>query len=848
MEEQQKLRQFDRLVKKKFDVYNSLIQSLRYDQVERVGMLLPILTNQANEGLNNGLDPETILHQFFEKSTSLVSEKDKIDFMFKVIQYVERQVVLYDSVEDAAFTEMQEFQKSFSIRDFYQLLEGEKNWDRIRDKLGSFTARIVLTAHPTQFYSTSVLNIMTQLRQEIRDNELERIDQTLQQLGLTSLINSKKPSPLDEAMNIIYLMRHVYYDAIGTFYDFIRQNLHDMEFDNPNILQLGFWPGGDRDGNPFVTANITLAVADQLRMTLMKCYYRDVKLLENKLTFRHVEEALKVLKEQLYHAMFDRKYRLEADEILKQLQLIREMLDKEYFELFKPDIEELIHRVRIFGTHFASLDIRQDHSVHHAAITAILKREKIIREDLSELKLAALNEILLHREILTDPEAYDDELIQDTLQNIRNLRYIQQMNGETGCHRYIISNAESSQAVLFVYALFRWSGWSPAALSFDIVPLFETMQGMEHAEKVMKELFSMEDYRAHLQRRGHRQTIMLGFSDGTKDGGYLMANWSIFQTKEKLSRLCQQEKIKAIFFDGRGGPPARGGGKTHRFYAAQSPEIADHEIHLTIQGQTITSKYGTPEQFIFHSEQLLTAALFKHLFGKNNRISDKVRQLIGELAEISFQKYGELKSHPKFLPYLEQKSTLNYYTKANIGSRPGKRGKTAKLELSDLRAISFVGSWSQLKQNVPGYFGIGTALQTLSAKGKTEELRHLFHEVPFFKALILNSMMSLSKCNFELTRSLQKDPVFGDFWTILYEEFRLSTKMVLEISGYENLMDEEPLTRSSIRIREKIVMPLLIIQQYALQQIEKDPPNREVYEKIITRSLYGNINASRNSA
>jgi phosphoenolpyruvate carboxylase len=341
---------------------------------------------------------------------------------------------------------------------------------------------------------------------------------------------------------------------------------------------------------------------------------------------------------------------------------------------------------------------------------------------------------------------------------------------------------------------------------------------------------------------------MLGFSDGTKDGGYLQANWSIFKTKENLSAVCDQYDIKAIFFDGRGGPPARGGGKTHRFYASQSKKIANHAIQLTIQGQTITSKYGTKEHFNHNCEQLITASLSHRLFGIENIIPDESMQLIEELAHLSFKKYDALKNHKMFIPYLENKSTLKYYSQANIGSRPSKRGNKKKLELKELRAIPFVGSWSQLKQNVPGYFGVGTAIQSLVNNGKLDELKRLYKEIPYFKALILNSMMALSKCYFELTSYIAKDEEYKEFWNILFEEYKLSKEMTLLISQSSILMEEEPVPRNSIEIREQIVLPLLVIQEYGLQKIEQNSKYKTNYEKMVKRSLYGNINASRNSA
>ena len=196
----------------------------------------------------------------------------------------------------------------------------------------------------------------------------------------------------------------------------------------------------------------------------------------------------------------------------------------------------------------------------------------------------------------------------------------------------------------------------------------------------------------------------------------------------------------------------------------------------------------------------------------------------------------------------ENKSTLRYYSKTNITSRPGKRGSKSKLEFEDLRAISFVGSWSQLKQNVPGYFGTGTALKALIEQGKLEALKELFNNVGFFRTLALNSMMSLLKCNFDLTRYIQKDEAYREFWNILYDEYLLSKETLLAITGYAQLMEEEPISRESIKIREKIVLPLLVIQQYALQKVTQHDQHQEVYDKLVTRSLYGNINASRNSA
>jgi phosphoenolpyruvate carboxylase len=843
-----RLEEFEKSVNNKYKLYNTLFLNLPYRKVRNIGMLIPLLSHFCNESLKQGKEPLQIMDEFFEKNTDLKTVQDKQDFMLRVIQYVEREIVLYDSVEDAAFTKIQDLGDYLGLNDFLHQIKTKKEHDEIAQFLQDFSVRIVFTAHPTQFYSPAVLEIISKLRKLITADQIEQVDKTLQQLGLTSLINAKKPTPLDEAKNIIYFLRNVYYDSVAEMYSYVKHSLNDPNFNNSNIVKLGFWPGGDRDGNPFVTAKITRQVADELRTTLMKCYYNDVKALSQKITFRNAQELLTALREDLYDCMFNPEKTIGYQEILSRLTTIKTYVDNDYYGLYSEDIEQVIDKVQIFKNHFAALDIRQDHSMHYKLIEEILKLNGIVESSLSELSSEDLIGALLKKPINLNGFTSEDDVLNETLLNVKQLSTIQSLNGEEGCNRYIISNSEDIFSVLFVLGLFRWSGYDLNAINFDIVPLFETMKGMADSQDVMQTLFDIPEYKAHVKRRNETQTIMLGFSDGTKDGGFLKSNWSIFKTKENLSKVCQENGTKAIFFDGRGGPPSRGGGKSHRFYAAHSDDIANNEIQLTIQGQTITSTYGTSEQFKHNVEQLLTASLYRKKHAAKNDVKGSERDLMEQMAQLSFDKYCALKEHPNFLPYLEDKSTLKYYGKANIGSRPAKRGGDKKLEFSDLRAISFVGSWSQLKQYVPGYYGIGFALNELKQQGHIAELQNMFITTPLFKALILNSMASVYKCRFELTSYIKRDETFGAFWQILFDEFKLAEEMMLEVSGYDTIMEEEPITKNSIRIREKIVLPLLVIQQYALQSIAMNAEGKEAFEKIVTRSLYGNINASRNSA
>ena len=228
--------------------------------------------------------------------------------------------------------------------------------------------------------------------------------------------------------------------------------------------------------------------------------------------------------------------------------------------------------------------------------------------------------------------------------------------------------------------------------------------------------------------------------------------------------------------------------------------------------------------------------------------------MIEDLATTSYQTYVDFKNHPQFLPYLEKMSTLKYYAKTNIGSRPSKRSNSDSLDFSQLRAIPFVGSWSQLKQNVPGFFGVGTALKKYEDANRFDEIIDFYNDSDFFKTLLENSMMSLTKSFFDLTKYMADDKVFGDFWKLIYQEFKTTKRLLLKLTGHTELMENFPVGKASIEIREKIVLPLLTIQQYALkkvQDLQKEEGKEaeiEVYEKMVMRSLFGNINASRNSA
>jgi phosphoenolpyruvate carboxylase len=845
------LHQFNNNVSIKFQLYNSLFSSLPFHRIEKTGILLSMLLSNCDEGFKKKMSPSAIIEDFFKKHTTYKLEQEKLDMLFRIIQYVERQVVLFDALEDAAFTDVRDMAGAGSLRQLELEVNQQHKEKELEKKLKEFSVLLVLTAHPTQFYPGPVLGIINDLSKALSENDAGKINIYLQQLGKTPFLQKQRPTPYDEAISLIWYLENVFYPAAGRIAAFLKNQFAYALPQNKSVINMGFWPGGDRDGNPFVTADITLKVANALRGSIIKCYYLEVRRIKRRLTFKGVDVILNELEKQLYDNIFIPGYQTDISKeyILTELEKIKSILVYQHNSLFLHLINNLINKVNVFGLHFASLDVRQESTVHDSVLEAI-HGEKYSTLNTEE-RIAFLTNV---PETILE-ESYSNSLVNDTITNLKGIQQIQKTNGEAGCNRYIISQCNSVLNVLEVYGLFQSCGWKKEEMTVDIVPLFETIDDLQHAESIMQILYCNKDYRQHLRNRNGRQVIMLGFSDGTKDGGYLMANYSIYKAKEALTKISKQHDIDVAFFDGRGGPPARGGGKTHQFYASMGKNISNKEIQLTIQGQTVSSNFGTIDSAQYNIEQLIHAGLSNDLFtNKSITMHRDEEVLLLQLAKDSFDAYIKLKNHPDFMDYLSHISPVKFYSETNIASRPSKRNSGSKLSLKDLRAIPYVGAWAQIKQNVTGYYGVGSALAALEKDGKFASAKDLYNNSLFFKTLMDNCEMAMKKCYFPLTEYLSTDKKYGDIWTIIYNEYELTKKYILQLSGRTELMGNYPVDSMSISMREKIVLPLLTIQQYALNKIREideelvNTPSKESYEKLVIRSSFGIINAGRNSA
>jgi phosphoenolpyruvate carboxylase len=852
---------YDQAVGSRFHIYNSLFLNLPFRHISRTGTLLPLLQQYCEQGFEEGKSAHEIIPSFFTDFSPHATKPEQFDLLFGFIQYVERQVALFDSIEDAAFEQINDLTGKGTVTSLMLRARFEGKEEELKRKLETFGLRVVLTAHPTQFYPGFVLGILNDLETAIRGNDINQINLLLQQLGKTAFINKNKPTPFDEAVSLSWYLENIFYNAVPEIISSLCEglNIPANEWKNDKLIVVGFWPGGDRDGNPFVTSSITLQVAARLKESVLKNYYRDIRLLRRRLTFQGIDSLVVEIEKKIYAMAYSRQEGYSnPDHIIQDLYQVRKKLMAEHDGLFVELLDNYILKVRIFGFHFACLDIRQESRKHDAVWKVIIDRLSAQKKSISwdtyekmseEDQVRYLLELRVNLVFLT----LDDPFTEEVVKTIQSIETIQKNNGETACHRYVISNCQSALHVIEVFALTRLLIGKDKGLSLDIVPLFETIDDLAHASEIMRSLYQNEVYREHVRSRGNKQTIMLGFSDGTKDGGYLRANWSIFRAKESLTAVSREFGISAIFFDGRGGPPARGGGNTHDFYASLGSTIEADQVQITIQGQTISSNFGKIASCKYNLEQLLSAGLEGAVFEReDNQLSESDKKLLDELADEGYKAYLDLKHHPKFVPYLEKVTPLSFFGDTNIGSRPVKRSASEGLKFEDLRAIPFVGSWAMMKQNIPGFYGVGSALDSFIKKGQGDKFKRLYQYSLFFRTLLGNSMMSLTKTYYPATAYLAQDPEFGEFWKKMFAEFELSRKKVLEVSGTSELMEASPNIRSSVRLRERIVLPLIAIQQYALIHLrnmkEEDRPNEAKYRKLIIRCMFGIINAARNSA
>ena len=791
---------------------------------------------------------------------------------------------------------------------------------QMRRLLEELLIQPVFTAHPTEAKRRTILLKLLDLARMLHEldsrfhlpSEMgatwEEIREILVSLWQSAVNRERRPDVMDEVREGLYFFETTLFDLLPEIYAELKRALdkvypgvvapHDSAHSSPlgeeaneaaghlpTFLRYGSWIGGDRDGNPFVTQDVTEGALRQQKRQALELYRRTVMGMYGHLSVDRTrggfsQEFLDSLAHDVERAPQADKARLErfslepyrqkmiliyrrlgatiaqngerwamqrpdpwayrnAGEFVADLELMqRSLRQNKGRRLAEGRFARLLQQARIFGFHLASMDIRQHSERHQEAVAELLQRYYRGRDPKFDyMAMTEMDRTRLLVEEIESPRPLTSRLqfsegTNETVALFRLIHQAHEMIAPQAIGAYIISMTTSVNHVLEVLLLAKDAGLFG---QIDIAPLFETIDDLINAPEVMAALFEIPIYRQHLAQRGDRQEIMIGYSDSNKDGGFLRSTWTLYQAQKRLAQTCSAHGVKLTLFHGRGGSIGRGGGPTNRAILAQPPGSVQGRIKITEQGEVISDRYSNRAIAQRHLEQLVNAVLLASFennqpdvqgegrevgSGKGSRAAlgspgsfeESWAEIMEEASARAERKYRKLVEHPAFLRYFHEATPIEQLAQMNIGSRPAKRRETT--DISDLRAIPWVFAWTQSRVNLPGWYGLGTGLDA-QARQRMPALQAMYRDWPFFRTVIDRAQRSMRQADMtiatlyaSLTDAETCDTIFGE----IREEFQLTERIILEISGQEVLLDNEPWLQRSINLRNPYVDPLNYIQ------------------------------------
>jgi phosphoenolpyruvate carboxylase len=803
---------------------------------------------------------------------------------------------------------------------------------KIQRLLEQLDIRLVFTAHPTEIVRHTIRKKQRRIARIL--DKLDQAEESCRAMGLTNSweaanyreqlmeeirlwwrtdeLHQFKPTVLDEVDYALHYFEEVLFDTLPELSIRLKQALNNtfpwLRPPANKFCSFGSWVGGDRDGNPFVTPEVTWATACYQRNLVLDKYIESVEQLKDVLSLslhwsNIVAELLDSLEKdrlkmpelyaQLYIRYRQEPYRLKlsyiqkrlqntkernaalanpetrksiklatqedniyqsSPEFLAELQLIKNNLEQT--GLYSQELEHLICQVEIYGFHLTQLDFRQESGRHAEALAEIGSYLGILAKPYHQLteaeKTAWLVEELKTRRPLIPAEMPFSETTRETIETFRILRSLQQEFGLDICHTYIISMTNYASDVLEVLLLAQEAGlYDPAtgAATLRIVPLFETVEDLKRAPSVMEELFSLPLYRAGLAggyqyleaqnsdlpspqlQPANLQEVMLGYSDSNKDSGFLSSNWEIHKAQKALARIAAKYNLELKIFHGRGGSVGRGGGPAYAAILAQPTSTVNGRIKITEQGEVLASRYSLPELALYNLEAISTAVIQASLLGSGFDDIEPWNEIMEELASASRKAYRSLiYEQPDFLDFFLSVTPIEEISKLQISSRPARR-KKGKKDISTLRAIPWVFSWTQSRFLLPAWYGVGTALQDFLSQEPAENLqllRYFYAKWPFFKMVISKVEMTLTKVDLQMAghyvhelANYEDRERFERLFTIIAQEYYLTREIVLKINERERLLDGDPDLQRSVQLRNGTIVPLGFLQVSLLKRLRQ---------------------------
>ena len=807
----------------------------------------------------------------------------------------------------------------------------------------------VLTAHPTQVQRKTMLDLTNHIHallRQHRDVKAGLINENkwynnlrcnIEIMMQTDMIRDKKLKVTNEITNVMEYYNSSFLQAVpNLMLEYKRlAKAHGLELEQPRPITMGMWIGGDRDGNPFVTAETLKRSATIQSEVILNYYIEKISKLYRHFSlstslsktseavaemaaqssdtsvFREKEpyrRAFHYIQSKLIQTLVNLKewtmvgetredrYAVErllganahqqgpvsdyignrisgalkeisakeapayasAQEFKEDLKKIKDsLLENKSEYLISGEFAELLEAIDVFGFYLASIDMRQDSSVHEACVAELLKSAGINDHysDLSEDEKCQvlLKELLEDPRILSATHAEKSELLEKELAIFQTARELKDRLGEEVIRQNIISHATSVSDMLELAVMLKEVGLVDTEKArVQIVPLFETIEDLDHSEETMRSYLSLPIAKRWIASKNNYQEIMLGYSDSNKDGGYLSSCWTLFKAQQQLTAIGDEFGVKITFFHGRGGTVGRGGGPTYEAITSQPLKSINDRIRLTEQGEVIGNKYGNKDAAYYNLEMLVSATINRMIAEQKSPFSmfDRFGEVMDKVVNRSYDIYRDLVfGNEHFYDYFFESSPIKAISSFNIGSRPAAR-KTIT-EIGGLRAIPWVFSWSQSRVMFPGWYGVGSSFKEFIDEDpeNIETLRYMYKNWPFFQSLLSNVDMVLSKANmdiaFEYAQLCEEEEV-RNIYQIILHEWQLTKDIILMIEEHDELLAENPYLKESLDYR----MPYFNVLNYIQLELIRRQRTGQLsadQDKLIHITINGVATGLRNS-
>lgn len=769
-----------------------------------------------------------------------------------------------------------------------RILASRLDPDLVAEVLSRLELRPVFTAHPTEAARRTILTKLRTLADLLderldprsTDHDRARIDrrvaEIIDQIWQTDELRQVRPEPIDEARSMAFYLDQLFTDVLPALGEAI-----DLELDRlaPGFhapIRFGTWVGGDRDGNPHVTPEVTLRVLEMQHDRGLRNLIAAVEEVAEELsTSERIQDISAELRASLDEdrrllpsvwARFSRlnagePYRLKCayihqrlintrqrilegsrhepgldyrspSELLAELELMRDSLMAHNGQLIAEGVlARLIRNVVTFGFHLATMDVREHARRHEEAVTALYARLGV---DYGSLPPKERTE-LLARELeglrpLSSPATHLDERASATLEIFRAIRQAHERYGEHVIESYIVSMAAGADDVLEAVVLAREAGLVDAAAGvarIGFVPLVETIPDLRRAGDLLDDLLSIPAYRRLVELRGNVQEVMLGYSDSNKAGGITTSQWEIYKAQKALRSAASRNGVTLRLFHGRGGTVGRGGGPTHQAILAQPFGTIDGAIKVTEQGEVVSDKYGLPELASRNLELAMASVLEASLLHRESRqpkeVLDRWTEAMEALSEGAHRAYRRLVEDPSLVPYFLSSTPVEELADMNIGSRPSRRPEGGGT-LDDLRAIPWVFGWTQSRQIIPGWYGVGSGLVAARDAGYGEVLDDMYEKWLFLQTFLSNVEMTLFKTDLEITRRYVDrlvEPAHHHIFDMIYEEYDRTVAELLRLTGQPELLSSNPLLRRTLQVRDAYLDPINHLQASLLARARR---------------------------